>query len=134
MFSDGTGGPGARSWPSGIQAFAAALKRLAKMFVLPPARCAFGSYQAVHGTVRPVPAKSIDGASASTVGSMFSEPPWVIQAPFLNARTKICCEEPVFCSNAAHGTLGATGYERAADDVGGAGVLVAGRCRRRGRR
>src|SRR3954451_4905635 len=64
MFSDGTLLLGARSCPSGIHVFCAAAKRLAKMFVLSP-RCELGSYHAVHGTVRPVPAKSIDGASAS---------------------------------------------------------------------
>jgi hypothetical protein len=65
-----------------------------------------GSYHETHGTVRPVPAKSIDGASASTVGSMFSDAgkPCVTHAPALNARTKICCDEPVFCSKVAHGT------------------------------
>ena len=124
MFSEGTRWAGARSWPSGIQVFAAASKRLAKMFVLPPARFAFGSYHAVHGTLRPVPAKSIDGASASWAWSRLSERPWVIQRPPLNARTKICCEAPDFCSNAAHGTFGRAGDERPADDVGRARVLV----------
>src|SRR5437773_5124685 len=97
---------GPRPWPEGSQRFAAALKRLAKMFVGQPA-AALGSYHATHGTVRPAPAKSIDGASASTVGSMLSDAgnPCVTQAPFLNARTKICCSPPAtFCSNVAHGT------------------------------
>src|SRR5207247_1700923 len=65
-----------------------------------------GSYHATQGTVRPAPAKSIDGASASTVGSMLSDAgePWVTHAPFLKARTKICWESPSFCSNVAQGT------------------------------
>src|SRR5262249_27611339 len=92
---------GPRPWPEGSQTFAPASKRLAKMFVGQP-DASFGSYHATHGTVRPAPAKSIDGASASSVGSMFSEAgnPCVTQAPFLNARTKICCSlSTTFCSN-----------------------------------
>src|SRR5438552_2728106 len=88
------------------QRFAAALKRLAKMFVGQPA-AALGSYHATQGTVRPAPAKSIDGASASSVGSMLSDAgdACVTQAPFLNARTKICCSpSATFCSNVAYGT------------------------------
>src|SRR5438132_9435201 len=121
MLSDGTCAPSARSWPDGSQRFAPALKRLAKMFVgravhtigLPPVhtppwppRLLFGSYHATHGTVRPAPAKSIDGASASTVGSMLSDAgePWVTHWPFLTARTKICWESASFCSNVAQGT------------------------------
>src|SRR5262245_34772700 len=75
------------------------------MFVGGP-KSAVGSYQATHGTVRPGPAKSIDGASASTFVSMFSDAgnPCVTQAPFLNARTNICCDSPVFCSKVAQGT------------------------------
>src|SRR5439155_213547 len=85
------------------EALEPALKRLAKMFVgravhtigLPPVhtppwppKLRFGSYHATHGTVRPAPAKSIDGASASTVGSMLSDAgePWVTHWPFLKAR------------------------------------------------
>jgi hypothetical protein len=50
------------------------LKRLAKMFVsVPVPRFEFGSYQAVHGTLRPVPAKSIDGAYASWLDWMLSD-------------------------------------------------------------
>src|SRR5439155_1534071 len=73
---------GPRPWPEGSQRFAAALKRLAKMFVGQPA-AALGSYHATQGTVRPAPAKSIDGASASSVGSMLSDAgdPCVTQAP-----------------------------------------------------
>src|SRR5438093_5683879 len=97
---------GPRPGPEVSQPFAAALKRLAKMFVGQPA-AALGSYHATQGTVRPAPAKSIDGASASSVGSMLSDAgdPCVTQAPFLNARTKICCSpSATFCSNVAHGT------------------------------
>src|SRR5437867_8338817 len=96
---------GPRPWPDGSQRLAAMLKRLAKMFVGHPA-AALGSYHATHGTVRPAPAKSIDGASASCVGSMLSDAgePCVTHAPFLNARTKICWESPIFCSNVAQGT------------------------------
>src|SRR3954471_300564 len=109
MFSDGTARFAVRSWPSGTQTFAAALKRLAKMFVAPPGMFELGSYQEVHGTLRPVPAKSIDGASACWLDWMLSDCPCVTQRPFLNARTKICCEAPVFCSNVAHGRFGAPG-------------------------
>src|SRR4051794_34824598 len=109
MFSDATPRFAVRSWPSGTHTFAAALKRLAKMFVAPPGRFELASYQEVHGTLRPVPAKSIDGASACWLGWMLSDCPCVTQRPFLNARTKICCEAPVFCSNVAHGTFGAPG-------------------------
>ena len=105
MLSDGREWPGARSWPEGSQTFEAAEKRLAKICFLLP-RFALGSYHATQGTVRPAPAKSIDGASATTVGSRLSEAgnPCVTHAPPLKARTKICCDEPLFCSNAAHGT------------------------------
>src|SRR5262245_33650664 len=77
------------------------------MFVGSP-KLTFGSYQATQGTVRPAPAKSIDGASASTPGAMLSDAgdPCVTQAPFLKARTKICWESPSFCSNVAQGTAG----------------------------
>ena len=77
--------------PDGSQRFAAALKRLAKMLVGEP-KASLGSYHATQGTVRPVPAKSMEGASASFVGSMLSDAgkPCVTHAPFLNARTKIC--------------------------------------------
>src|SRR5207245_1297399 len=91
--------------PEGSHRFAPALKRLAKMFVGSP-KFALGSYHATQGVARPAPAKSIDGASASTVGSMLSDAgePCVTQAPFLTARTKICCELPSRCSKVAHGT------------------------------
>src|SRR2546425_11600205 len=102
MLSDGTCAPSARSWPDGSHRFAPALKRLAKMFVGSP-RCALGSYQATQGGARPAPAESVDGASASAVESMLSDAgkPSVTQAPFLNARTNICCDLPTFCSNVA---------------------------------
>src|SRR5438034_3994055 len=105
MLSDGIPAPSARSGPDGSHRFAPALKRLAKIFVGSP-KWTFGSYQATQGTVRPAPAKSIDGASASTVGSMLSDAgePCVTHAPFLKARTKICWESPIFCSNVAQGT------------------------------
>src|SRR5439155_13880640 len=106
MLSEGTRAPSVRSWPEGSQWFTAALKRLVKMLVVGSAKFLFGSYQVTHGTVRPAPAKSIDGASATTVGSMLSHAgnPCVTQAPFLNARTKISCVSPIFCSKVAQGT------------------------------
>src|SRR5262249_48501546 len=102
---DGMRLPPARSCPEGSHTLPPTLKRLAKMLVGDP-NASFGSYHVTHGTVRPVPAKSIEGASASFVGSMLSDAgnPCVTQAPFLNARTKICCALPTFCSNVAHGT------------------------------
>src|SRR5262245_25745285 len=105
MLRDGMRLPPARSCPEGSHTLAPALKRLAKMFVGEP-KASFGSYHATQGTVRPVPAKSIDGDSASLLGSMLSDAgnPWVTQAPFLKARTKISCALPTFCSNVAHGT------------------------------
>ena len=65
-----------------------------------------GSYQATHGTVRPAPAKSIDGASAFWLGSMFSDAgkPCVVHAPPLKARTKICCARRRRLLERAHGT------------------------------
>ena len=36
-------------------------------------KASLGSYQVTHGTVRPAPAKSMEGASASFVGSMLSD-------------------------------------------------------------
>ncbi len=103
MLRDGTRRPPVRSWPEGSQTLAAALKWLAKMLVGHP-KAETGSYHETHGTVRPAPAKSIDGASASS-SSMLSDAPCVTQAPFLNARTKICCSRSAaFCSNVAHGT------------------------------
>src|SRR5262249_53677454 len=65
MLRDGTRRSAVRSWPDGSHAFAPAWKRLAKMFVGSP-KFLFGSYHATQGTVRPAPAKSIDGASATT--------------------------------------------------------------------
>ena len=103
MFSEGT--PDPRSWPSGTHVLAVASKRLAKICFWPPS-AALGSYHESHGTLRPAPAKSIDGASASAFGSMFRDLPWVTHWPFLNARTKICCELPDCCSNVPQGTRG----------------------------
>src|SRR5439155_62784 len=74
MFSEGTRAPSVRSWPEGRQWFTAALKRLGKMLVVGSAKFLFGSYQVTHGTVRRAPAKTIDGASATTVGSMLRHP------------------------------------------------------------
>ena len=95
-------------------------KRLAKISSCPNG-AVLSSYQVVHGTVRPAPAKSIDGASPSLVWSKLSEPrkvglaleapftvptPWVTQAPPLNARTNICCSPLVCFSKIVHGTAG----------------------------
>src|SRR5207245_725598 len=109
MFSEGILLPAVRSCPSSVHApppVAAALaaKRLAKICFVPP-RFVFGSYQDTHGTVRPAPAKSIDGASASFVVSTLSDAgkPSVTHAPFLKARTKMFCAPAVFCSNVPHG-------------------------------
>ena len=74
--------------------------------------------------MRPAPAKSIDGASASTFGVMFSDSPWVTHWPFLNARTKICCELPDFCSNVAHGTRGPSAASEPPTTSDTPGVLV----------
>ena len=110
MLSDGI--PPPRFWPSGTHTFAlgqialaAAQKRLAKICFCPPS-AALGSYHASHGTVRFGPAKSIDGASASTLRSMLSGGPCVTHEVPLNARTKISCAPPACCSNVAHGTRG----------------------------
>src|SRR4029077_3245375 len=64
MLSDGIRPPAVRSWPEGSHTFAPTLKRLAKMLVGEP-KASLGSYHATQGTVRPVPAKSMEGASAS---------------------------------------------------------------------
>src|SRR5437764_8517867 len=95
MLSDGIPAPSARSGPDGSHRFAPALKRLAKIFVGSP-KWTFGSYQATQGTVRPAPAKSIDGASASTVGSMLSDAgePCVTHAPVWDARERLRRETP----------------------------------------
>ncbi len=107
--SDGSTPPAKRLWPDGSHRLAAALKRLAKMLVGQVGAVECGSYHATQGTVRPAPAKSIDGPSASTVGSTLSDAgnPCVTHAPFLNARTKMCCSpSAILCSNVAHGTAG----------------------------
>ncbi len=98
------GAPAPRSWPATIQRFAAASKCEATICVSEPIG-ASGSYHAVHGTVRPGPAKSMLGASASAVGSTFSEAgePFVTQRVPSKARTKISCPRAVRFSNAAQG-------------------------------
>jgi hypothetical protein len=68
------------------------------------------SYQVAHGTVRPAPAKSIEGASASRDWSKFrdlrkvGEPldaPFTVPCPFVthtppaNARENTCCCFPL---------------------------------------
>ncbi|MGA2929104.1 MAG: hypothetical protein ABSG43_24565 [Solirubrobacteraceae bacterium] len=77
---------------------------LAKMLSAPKLAPVVFSYQLAHGTARPAPAKSIDGASPSRVWSKFSEPlkiglalelpptvplPRVVHAPPANERLKI---------------------------------------------
>ena len=124
MFSDGTLWPGARSWPSGTQTFAVALKRLAKMFVLPPGRFEFGSYHAVHGTLRPVPAKSIEGASASWLAWMLSDWPWVTQRAVLEGADEDLLRGAGLLLERGPRDVRGAGDERAADDVGHAGILV----------
>src|SRR6202012_5322447 len=81
MFSEGT--PDPRFWPSGTHVLAAAQpgptaaqKRLAKICFSPPSAW-LGSYHEAQGTLRPAPAKSIEGACASALGSMFRDLPWV---------------------------------------------------------
>src|SRR5207253_1194749 len=85
MFSDGTGTvptpPSPRPWPPKIHLpwFASPVlsNRLANTLLLlktgGPVEVVF-SYHVVHGTVLPVPAKSIAGASPSWVWSKLSEP------------------------------------------------------------
>src|SRR6516225_10556971 len=80
------------------------------------------SYQVAHGTVRPAPAKSIEGASPSWPWSKFSDPanvglaldlpptvplPRVSQAPFANDREKIwSCPDASCWRKIDHGTAG----------------------------
>ncbi len=76
MFSDGTmtlppSVP--RFWPAKIHLFWVTSKRLANTLLLPKPVPVVSSYQVAHGTVRPAPAKSISGASASSPWSKFSE-------------------------------------------------------------
>ena len=113
-------------WPEGSQTLAAALKRLAKMFVGPP-KAALGSYHATHGTVRPAPAKSIDGASASWVGvdverrrGPLRHPGAVLERAdedLLRAGGNLLLER-------RPRDLDLAGRDRAARDVGDAGVLA----------
>ena len=123
----------ARSSAGRSHRFAAELKRLAKMFVgcrTPLARLIPGD----HGTLRPAPGSRrrffglLSGRGRATPGSPASP-----SAPFLNARTKICCAPPIFCSKVAHGTA-PTGRQAAADDVGNARVLAWDRSSSRDRR
>ena len=80
MFSDGTRTllpPVPRFWPAKIHLFwftsPVLSKRLAKMLLLlKPVPVVF-SYHVAHGTVRPAPAKSIAGASASWPWLKFSD-------------------------------------------------------------
>ena len=55
---------------------------------------------------------------------MFSDGPWVTHWPFLNARTKIRCALAGLLLERRPRHARAAGGERAADDVGDAGVLV----------
>src|SRR5438874_12017793 len=106
MLSDGTGTllapPLPRPWPANTHLFWVASKRLAKMLLLAKPVPVVFSYHVAHGTVRPVPAKSIAGASPSWPWSKLSEPlnvgleldrppavplPRVVQAPAANERT-----------------------------------------------
>ena len=111
MFSDGTSGPLPplpRLWPAKIHLpwFASPVlsKRLANTLLLPKPVPVVFSYQVAHGTVRPAPAKSIEGASPSWPWSKFSDPencglaldrpptvplPRVVHAPFANERANI---------------------------------------------
>src|SRR5512142_1395410 len=102
MFSDGTAGPLPplpRPWPANTHLPVVASKRLANTLFEPKLTPVVVSYQVAHGTVRPAPAKSIDGASPSWPWSKFSDPanvgpalarpptvplPRVVQAPFAN--------------------------------------------------
>src|SRR5207248_3499353 len=81
MFRDGTGTvppPRPRSCPAKIHlpwlASPLLSNRLAKMLLLPNPDPLVSSYQVAHGTVRPAPAKSIDGASPSLPWSKLSDP------------------------------------------------------------
>src|SRR5437868_7069739 len=111
MFSDGIWtlpAPRPRAWPPKIHlpwlASPVLSKRLAKMLLLANPGPAVLSYQVAQGTVRPVPAKSIAGASPLTFWLKFNEPlnvglaldcpltvpmPRVVQAPPAKDRTKI---------------------------------------------
>src|SRR5438105_12627367 len=78
MLSDGTATllapPLPRPWPANTHLFWVLSNRLAKMLLLPKPVPVVFSYQVAQGTVRPVPAKSIAGASPSWPWSKFSDP------------------------------------------------------------
>ena len=130
MFSDGTSvplPPLPRLWPAKIHLpwFASPVlsKRLANTLLLPKPVPLVFSYHVAHGTVRPAPAKSIDGASPSWPWSKFSDPgnfglalerpptvplPRVVQAPFANDRENTWSADPLASCwrKIAHGTAG----------------------------
>src|ERR1700759_2035137 len=106
MFNDGTFGPLPplpRLWPANTHLFWAASKRLANTLLAPKPVPVVFSYHVAHGTVRPAPAKSIEGASPSCPWSKFNDPakvgladdrpptvplPRVVHAPPANEREK----------------------------------------------
>src|SRR5262249_19702963 len=131
MFSDGTFGPLPplpRLWPAKIHlpwfgSPAVLSKRLANTLLAPKPVPVVFSYHVAHGTVRPAPAKSIDGASPSWPWSKLSEPencgfaldrpptvplPLVVHAPFANERENTWSADPsASCARkTAHGTAG----------------------------
>src|SRR5262245_59239920 len=104
LSTGGSPSPG-RPWPAKTHLSWTASKREAKISSLPNGLVS-GSYQVAQGTARPVPAKSIEGASASLFWSKLSElrkvgepleAPLTVPCPFvtqlvpLKAREKICC-------------------------------------------
>src|SRR5947209_16000941 len=95
------------------------------MLLLPKPMPVVFSYHVAHGTIRPMPAKSIEGASPAWVWSKLSDPekgltpseerppavpaPRVVHTPPANERAKIwSVAEPVVSlwPNTAHGTSG----------------------------
>ena len=124
MLSDGTWlGTMRDPDPTEARRFPGAEKKLAKICVLPE-KLPFGSYHATHGTRRLVPAKSIEGASASALVTMLSDAgnPCVTQAPALKARTKICCPSLGLLLERRPRHLQVSGRDGAALDVRGAGI------------
>ena len=121
MFSDGT--PEPRSWPSGCQMLLAAAKRLAKICFSPPS-AALGSYHASHGTVRPAPAKSIDGRLGLDVLVDVQRRALRHPLPVLERAHEDALGVAGLLLERRPRHARATGGERAADDVGDAGVLV----------
>src|SRR5450755_1574740 len=133
MFNDGTGTllapPLPRPCPAKIHlpwlTSPVLSNLLAKMLSAPKLAPVVCSYQLAHGTIRPAPAKSIEGASPSWVWSKFSEPlnrwvgppselpptvplPRVVQVPAANERLKIwsLLPEGSVWRKIAHGTNG----------------------------